>query len=218
MEAALSRGAAGGAGPHSHAWPRDAAVSRLSAHSRWGKTWHQQPLGLHKGWGQLQAPGHSSCQTQLHLCLAPLEWAGKQGSCDAGSSCCEAAQGGETRPQGLWAKWCSAQISADQAAPGCSKQGLSIPKAETPLLLPMTSFSSYPMGISLLILAPSASSKNWAPSAEGAQLTAKQAPLPQVFLMHHGLQSSSQVCSPLCLEDNDFSAPPSPPKNLQGPS
>lgn len=50
------------------------------------------------------------------------------------------------------------------------------------------------MGIPLLPLAPiascspSVSSKNWAPSAEGAQLTARQVPLPQALLIHHGLQ------------------------------
>lgn len=49
VEPALNRAAPGRAGPHSHAWPRDPAVSRLSACSRWGKTWHQQPLGLQKG-------------------------------------------------------------------------------------------------------------------------------------------------------------------------
>lgn len=49
------------------------------------------------------------------------------------------------------------------------------------------------------MLSPSASSKNWAPSAEGAQLKAKQAPLPQAFLIHHRLQPFWQDESGLSL-------------------
>lgn len=61
---------------------------------------------------RLRAAGgtwHSSCQTQLHrVChlFSTLGKGWKQGICDAASSCCRAAQGSETGPQGVWAKWC----------------------------------------------------------------------------------------------------------------
>lgn len=79
------------------------------------------------------------------ICWA-LEKAGKWGILDAASSCCEAAEGAETGPRRVWAQWCSALISADRAAPGCSRQGLSISKAEAHLP-PVPSFSSHPVGI-----------------------------------------------------------------------